>query len=147
MVRSVIRWSAAIFSLLFAGLIIALGFFTEFKPMMLVVLAACAYFPFGWWMTDRFRVKRHFAKNREKFIDHTITFTKDSVSSSSAVSDIRLNWDQIFKVVDATRGLLILLPENTIWIWLPQRLLVDNSLREAILDLVSEHSIPTIKIA
>jgi hypothetical protein len=147
MVRGVIRWSATIFSLLFAGLIIALGFFTEFKPMMFVGLVACAYFPFGWWMSDRYRVRRHFTKNREKFIDHTVSFTEDSVSCSSAVSDVRLNWDQISTVVDAPRGLLILLPQNSIWFWLPQRLFDGNSLRDSILELSIKHSIPIRKMA
>jgi hypothetical protein len=142
MVRTSIRWCAMIFSASLIVLVMTFGCVIEFKPVVFLALVIFAYYPFGWWIIDRLRVRMRYAAQREKFIDHTVTFTNDSVSCSSAVYDMRLNWDQIFTVVNASRGLLILLPENAIWFWLPQRLFDGNELKYYILDLAKEHLIP-----
>ncbi len=144
--RGSIRALASVFSLFFAGLVIAAWILGGFKPVMLALLIFCAYFPFGWWITDRIAVRRRHARQPDKQIETTVKFTNDSISCANVRGDARLNWNLIFAVLDTPRGLLFLLPDNIIWFWLPQRLFQENLLREGILNLAAEHSIEIRKI-
>jgi hypothetical protein len=83
-------------------------------------------------------VRWRYNRNQDKFIEHTATFTNESVSTSRATTDIRLTWDQLASIVATPRGLLFIIPPRNIWFWLPQHLFEGNSHRDIILELATE---------
>ncbi len=137
----------AVVSVLIAALIIVAGIHSHFVFFSFFALALCAYFPFGWLLHDRLAVRRRYNRNREKFIDHTATFTNESVSTTSTPADIRFTWDQLASVATTPRGLLFLTPPHNIWFWLPQRLFDGNTHKDTILELATEHKIPIRRMA
>lgn len=141
-VRRSVWWLLATISLLIAALVIFAGWRTHFEIRNFVVLALCAYFPFGWALLDRWLIKRRYRQQAGQAADATVTFTADAVSTSHPAADIRLRWDQIACVVDTPRGLLFLLPPHAVWFWLPRRVFYGTMEREAVLALVTEHRIP-----
>jgi hypothetical protein len=132
----------AVVSLCIGALVIVAGIDLHFGPVSFIILALCAYFPFGWLILDRLAVRRRYHRNQNKFIDHTVTFNDESVSTTSTMVDLRVTWDQLACVVSTPRGLLFLTPPHHIWFWLPQRLFEDNNHRDTILKLASKHKIP-----
>ncbi len=143
--RMLIRWPVrllmAVVSVLIAALIIVAGRSAHFVPFSFVVLALCAYFPFGWILSGRWALRRRYHRNRDKFTEETATFTGDAVCITSAKADVRLTWDHLSCVVATPRGLLFLLPPHNIWFWLPQRVFEGNDYRDAVLKLATEHKI------
>ncbi len=139
--RPSIQFLLGVVSILIATAIVLKGVATHFTHAPIFILLLCAYYPWGWLMLRHHRIVRHYRRHPEKIIEHTATLTNDSVSISCVHMDMRLNWDQIGSVVSAPRGLLFLLPPHAPLFWLPQRLLVGNNYREAILELAAEHSI------
>ena len=134
-------------SLLVVALIIFAGAGTHFTFISFLVLALCAYFPFGWLLLAPLSVKQRYNRDRDKFIDHTVTFTHESVSSTSTTADHRIAWDQFASIIVTPRGLLFLLPPHNVWFWLPQRLFDGNTLKETILELATEHKVSIRRMA
>ncbi len=56
-IRTSIRQWMAVVSLLIAALIIGAGLHSHFVPFSFFVLALCAYYPFGWFLLDRWSVR------------------------------------------------------------------------------------------
>ena len=145
--RFSIRCLMVAFSAIIATLMVIVGIHTRFDWFSFVVLGLCAYFSFGWPLVDEFLVRRRYWKNHAKFIDHTATFTNESVSTTSTTADVRLNWDQLSTVIATPRGLLFLVPPHHIWLWLPQHVFDGNNQKETILSLATEHRIPVRRMA
>jgi hypothetical protein len=143
-IRTSIRILMAAVSLGIAALLVFAGRKTGFTTSTYLFLGLCAYFPFGWWLEKRLSVSSAYRRAPEKFIEHTATFTSESISLSSPKAETRLAWDQIGFITSTPRGLLFLLPPHGVWFWLPSRLFLGNSYKEAILELATEHKI-TIK--
>lgn len=137
-----IRVFMGVFSLLFASLIIFLGSKTHFTPFLIGVLVLCAYFPFGWVLSRRFTVARHYRRHASQYVECTATFTNEAVSVSSVPVDTRLNWDQLSFVGSTPRGLLFMAPPCQTWFWLPERVFAGNDHKAAILSLAAGHNIP-----
>src|SRR5262249_50851573 len=143
--RYVVRWPLRLlftaFSLLIAFFVIWAGIETRFTLASFVVLALCAYFPIGLYFLNRLLVAWRYRRHPELIVEHTATFTTDSVLLSSVHADVRLNWDRLAAILTTPRGLLFLLPPYTAWFWLPQRLFEGNSKKDHILNLASEHKV------
>ena len=125
-IRPSVRVLTAVVSVFIAALVIVAGARSHFVFFSFVVPALCAYFLFGWLLLARLVVRWRYNLNRDKFIEHTATFTNESVSTSSATTDIRLTWDQLTSIVATPRGLLFIIPPRNIWFWLPQHLFEDQ---------------------
>lgn len=141
LVRPVIQYLMRAVSLVFVGITITAGIYGGFTFNSAWVLAACAYFPFGWQWLDRRSVRRRYRRNLQHFIETTATFTDESVSTWNVEGDARLNWKQLKSVVDTPRGLLFLLPPHQIWFWLPRRVFREAEEVEAVLALAAEHQV------
>jgi len=130
------------FSLLLAACVIFAGIKTHFTVIIIVVLALCAYFPFGWLIHHRLEAARRYRRYPEQIVESTVMFDNDFVFISNAHMDLRLNWDRLRAVVSTLRGLLFLVPPHSPLFWLPKRLFDGSEHREAILELAAEHKIP-----
>lgn len=141
-IRTSIRVLMATVSLGIAALLVLAGRKAGFTAGTYLFLGLCAYFPFGWWLEKKISIRCAYRRAPEKFIDHTATFTTDSISLSSPKAETRLAWDQIGFIAATPRGLLFLLHPHSVWFWLPARLFSGNSNRDAILELAADHKIP-----
>ncbi len=72
---------------------------SHFTVFIVSVLAMCAYFPFGWLLHRRISVWWHYRRHRAQYIEHTVTVTNDSISTSSVRADMRLNWDGLKAII------------------------------------------------
>jgi hypothetical protein len=86
------------------------------------ILAGCAWLPFGWAAHHRLRVYWNHLVRRRSQVEHTVTVGPDSILASSPARDLRLDWSEVAAVVDTPRGVLVVLPPNHVWFWLPNRL-------------------------
>ncbi|HEV2046736.1 MAG TPA: hypothetical protein VGQ95_09075 [Chthoniobacterales bacterium] len=129
-----------------ALLIVAVGP-SHFTPFIILVLGLCAYFPFGWILHRRLGVWWYYRRHPDQYIEHTVTVTNDSVSTSSARADMRLNWDGIKAVISTSRGLLFIVPRHSAWFWLPQREFDGNTKKEQILKVAGEHNVRIERMA
>ncbi len=149
--RYVLGWPVrilmAVTSFFIAALVVWAARQAHFTVFIIFILVLCAYYPFGWLLHRRLAVVWRFRRHPEHFIEHTVTITNDSLSTSSVRSDIRLNWDSLAALVSTPRGLLFLLPRHSIWFWLPHRLFQDNTCKDAILALAKEHKIVVRQMA
>ncbi len=139
--RRSIWWLMTVVSGIIAAVIIFAGLRSRFVPVSFLVLAVCAYFPFGGMLVDHWLVRRRYRRNRDKFLENTASFTNESISLVNAKSEIRVAWDLLGSVVTTPRGLLFLFPPHAIWFWLPRRLFEGNAHRESILALAAEHRV------
>ncbi|HSI12568.1 MAG TPA: hypothetical protein VK961_11010 [Chthoniobacter sp.] len=142
MLRIWIRVLLGVFSLFIATLVIFLGMKMGFGAGSFLILALCAYFPFGWLLHRRWAVSWRYRHHRDQFIEHTVIITNDDVMVSSIHTDLRVNWDRLAFVVSTPHGLLFFIRPRAGWFWLPQRLFEDNQYKDAILELSTEHKIP-----
>ena len=144
--RYLLRWPIRILmaalSSLIAAIIILVGIKTQFKASFFCILALCAYYPFGWYLHRHLAVSRRYRRHPELFLETTVTFTNESVSTSNFRMDLRLNWDQLAAIIFTPLGLLILARPHTAWFWLPQRLFDGNTQKETIQELAEENKIP-----
>lgn len=136
-----VRALVAVVAILIAALIVVAEMRSHFAFGSYVTLAGCAFFSCGWWPVARLDIRWRYHRHRDKYIDHTVTFTNESISTSSAVADIRLDWKQLAAVVVTPRGLLFFVPPHGVWIWLPQREFEGNSHKDEIVTLATEHHV------
>jgi hypothetical protein len=139
--RRSIRVLLGVFSLLIAATVIFVGSMGHFTVSFFLILALCAYYPFGWLIHLRLGVARRYRRHPEQVVETSVMFDNDSVFMSNVHMDMRLNWDRLSAVISTPRGLLFLLPRQSPLFWLPKRLFEDNNHREAILELAAEHDI------
>ena len=143
--RCVLRWPfrllMAVVSLLIGSVMVFVGIKGGFTLFSFFIFALCAYYPFGWLLHHRLRVYWRYRRHREQFVEQTVTFTNDDVSTSSVHTDVRLNWSLLASVVSTPRGLLFIIQPHAAWFWLPQRLFDGNNDKETILELAAEHKI------
>ena len=145
--RLPIRILMAVCSAIIAALMIRYSIKDGFRPVSFAVLAICAYYPLGWLLHHRLAACLRYRRHPDQFIEHIVTFTSEGVSSSSAQADLRINWDRLALLVSTPRGLLLVVPPCTAWIWIPQRLFDGNDHRVAILKLATEHGVPIREMA
>ncbi len=145
--RRSIRLVLGVFSLLIAAAIIFAGIKSHFTVFSFLVLALCAYYPFGWLIHHRLAVAWRYRRHPDQFIDSTVTFTNESVSIANVHMDMRLNWDRLSAIVSTPRGLLFLAPPHAALFWLPQRLFDGNNHKDSIIELATEHKIPIRRMA
>jgi hypothetical protein len=149
--RYIVDWPVRILmaatSAIVATLIIWAGREGHFTFFMFVVLLLCAYFPFGWILHRRFAVWWYYRRHSDQYIEHTVTITNDSISTSSTRADMRLNWDGLKAIISTGRGLLFIVPRHSAWFWLPQRLFDNNSKKEQILEVAREHNVRIERMA
>ncbi|NNE34241.1 MAG: YcxB family protein [Rhodothermales bacterium] len=89
----------------------------------------------------KFFAKRKFKKLPARNKEITWTFSEDRLDySSQDLSEGKMNWDAITKVVIAPTGLL-LCPQDEIFYWLPNKAFKSESDRELLLDLVCRKNI------
>ncbi len=112
-----------------------------------LILLLCVYCPFGWILHRRVRVWWYYRRHRDQYIEHTVTITNESISTSSTRADMRLNWDGVKAIVTSPRGLLFVVPPHSAWFWLPQRLFDRNNKKEQILDVAREHNLRIERMA
>jgi hypothetical protein len=55
----------------------------NFTLTIWIILFLCVYFPLGWILHRRLAVWRHYRRHRDQYIEHTVTITNDSISTSS----------------------------------------------------------------
>ena len=91
---------------------------------------------------DHLAIRRRYRRHRDKFVEHTASFTDDSVRLASAKSEARITWDLLGFVVATPRGLLFGFLPHAVWFWLPQRLFEGNAQREILLALAARHRVP-----
>jgi hypothetical protein len=106
-----------------------------------IILFLCAYFPFGWILHRRLAAWWYYRQHPDQYIEHTVTITNKSVSTSSTRADARLNWDGLKAIISTSRGLLFIVPRHSAWFWLPQREFDGNTKKEQILDVAKEHNV------
>jgi hypothetical protein len=149
--RYIVDWPVrilmAVTSALIAALLIWAGRQSHFTFFMWIVLFLCAYFPFGWILHRRLAVWWYYRRHSDQYIEHTVTITSNSVSTSSTRADARLNWDGLKAIISTSRGLLFVVPRHSAWFWLPQRLFEDNDKKAKILEVAREHKVPVERMA
>jgi hypothetical protein len=143
--RYVVGWPVrvlmAVTSLAIATLLTVAVGPSHFTPFIILVLALCLYFPFGWLLHRRFAVWWHYRRHRDQYIEHTVTITNESISTSSVRADMRLNWDGLKAIVSTSRGVLFIVPPHAVWFWLPRREFEGNDRKEQILEVAREHNV------
>ncbi|HJT80386.1 MAG TPA: hypothetical protein VJ719_04235, partial [Chthoniobacterales bacterium] len=143
-----IRILLALVSALVATVIVWAGSQGEFTLPMFLILALCAYLPFGWLLHRPLRIRRFYRRHPDKYIEHTATITNDYVATSSGRGDdLRLAWPDIRAVISTPRGILFVLPSDSPWFWLPQSLLDGSSRKEQILELARESNVRVRQMA
>jgi len=149
--RCVLRWPIrvllAVFSLFIASLVVFLGMKIGFTAFSFFILLLCAYFPAGWLLHRHFAVSWQYRRHRDKFIEHTVVFTNDDITTLSVHTDVRLNWDRLAFIVSTPHGLLFVISPHAAWFWLPQRLFDGNNYKDTILELATEHKIAIRRMA
>jgi UPF0716 family protein affecting phage T7 exclusion len=146
-VRRPIRWLLGIVSIFIAAVVLMAGVSTHFTWPLYIILAFCAYFPFGWFLLERVRVAQYYRRHPEKYVESTVTLSEDSVSVANVNFDMRLHWNQLHSVVSTPQGLLFLLPPYHALCWLPQRLFEHSGKKEQILDLARKASVQIKQMA
>lgn len=147
MLRRPFRWLIAGFSLLIASVCLWAASQTGFHFSMVLILALCLYFPFGWLLERRLTVVYRYKRHPEHYIENTVSFTPDSIALSNRNMDLRLAWNQLRAIITTPRGILFLLPPHNPLFWLPNRLFVDNEFRSQIMDLALTHSVNVQEMA
>ena len=149
--RYIVDWPVrilmAVTSAFIATLLIWAGRQGQFTFFIWFVLFLCAYFPFGWILHRRLAVWWYYRRHPDQYIEHTVTITNESVSTSSTRADARLNWDGLKAIISTSRGLLFIVPRHSAWFWLPQRLFESNDKKEQILEVAKEHKIRIERMA
>jgi hypothetical protein len=149
--RYVVGWPVrilmAVTSISIAALLVIAVGPSHFTPFIVLVLALCAYFPFGWMLHRRLSTWWRYRQHRNQYTEHTVTITNASLSTSSVRADIRLNWDGIKAVISSSRGILVIVPPHMVWFWLPQRVFEGNGKKEQIVALAREHKVRVEQMA
>jgi hypothetical protein len=136
-----------IVSALIITLIIVAGLYSHFTLTSFLILVLFVYFPFGWILSERWRVARYYRKHPEQYVESTVRLSEDSVAVANANYEMRLRWNQLRGVLATPRGIMFfLIPHNPIF-WLPQRVFDGNTKREQILSMAREHSVPIKEMA
>lgn len=137
--RHIVDWPVRILMAVTSAFIATLLIFAvgpaNLTSTLWIILFLCAYFPFGWILHRRLAVWWHYRRHRDQCIEHTVTITNESVSTSSARADARLNWDGLKAIISTSRGLLFIVPRHSPWFWLPQREFDGNTKKDQILDV------------
>jgi hypothetical protein len=149
--RYIVDWPVRILMAVTSALIAMLLIFAV-RPANLtftlwIILLLCAYFPFGWILHRRIGAWWYYRRHPDQYIEHTVTMTNESVSTSSTRADARLNWDGLEAIISTSRGLLFIIPRHSAWFWLPQRLFDGSNKKEQILEAAKEHNVRIERMA
>jgi len=146
-IRPPFRWMVSTVSFLIALLCIWSAFTVGFSSVIVPLLFLCAYFPLGWMLERSFLVRRRYRRHPEHYVESTVKFAADAVTTENANMQMRLAWNQLGRFVDTPRGLLVLIPPHSPICWLPSRLFEGNDAKEKILSLASSHNVPVTRMA